>query len=37
MFPEARSIARWLKASWHVPLAFLTGFFVLYAVHGWHP
>jgi len=36
-FPEARSAARWLRAAWHVPLAFLAGFAVQYALHGWQP
>ena len=36
-FPEARSAARWLRAAWHVPLAFLAGFAAQYALHGWQP
>jgi hypothetical protein len=36
-FPEARSVARWLRGGWYVPLAFLVGFFTLLAVGGWHP
>ena len=37
MYPEAKSVGRWLAAGWHVPLAYLLGFFVLLAVMGWHP
>jgi Na+/H+ antiporter NhaD/arsenite permease-like protein len=36
-FPEARSALAWLRAGWHVPLAFAAGFFVQYAVAGWNP
>ena len=34
-FPEARSALRWLRSAWHVPVAFLLGFTVQYALHGW--
>ena len=36
-FPEARSVGRWLRHGWHVALAYVVGFFVLLAVHGWEP
>jgi Na+/H+ antiporter NhaD/arsenite permease-like protein len=36
-FPEARSVAKWLRCGWHVALAYVVGFFVLLAVLGWHP
>jgi Na+/H+ antiporter NhaD/arsenite permease-like protein len=36
-YPEAKSVARWLKAGWHVALAYVVGFFVLLAVLGWQP
>jgi Na+/H+ antiporter NhaD/arsenite permease-like protein len=37
MYPEARSATRWLRHGWHVPVAYVVGFFVLLAVLGWHP
>lgn len=37
LFPEGRSVAKWLRAGWHVPLAFLFGFLVMLLVHGWTP
>jgi len=37
LFPEARSVGAWLKAGWHVALAYVIGFFVMLAVVGWHP
>src|SRR5882762_859367 len=37
MYPQARSVGLWLKHGWHVGLAYVIGFFVLYAVLGWHP
>jgi len=37
LFPEGRSVVRWLKGGWHVPLGYLAGFFVLLAIRGWRP
>jgi hypothetical protein len=37
MYPEAKSVGRWLKYGWHVSLAYVLGFAVLLAVLGWHP
>jgi Na+/H+ antiporter NhaD/arsenite permease-like protein len=37
MYPEARSVGRWLRHGWHVALAYVIGFFVMFAVLGWHP
>jgi Na+/H+ antiporter NhaD/arsenite permease-like protein len=37
MYPEAKSVGRWLKAGWHVTLAYVLGFFFMLAVSGWHP
>jgi hypothetical protein len=37
MYPEARSVGAWLKAGWHIAIAYVVGFFVLLAVLGWHP
>jgi Na+/H+ antiporter NhaD/arsenite permease-like protein len=33
-FPEARSIVKWLRAGWHVPVGFVVGFFALLAARG---
>ena len=37
MYPEAKSVGAWLKAGWHVALAYVVGFAVMVAVNGWHP
>lgn len=37
LFPEAKSVGRWIKHGWHVAVAYVIGFFVLLAVLGWHP
>jgi Na+/H+ antiporter NhaD/arsenite permease-like protein len=37
IYPEARSVAQWLTAGWHVVLAYVVGYFVLLAVLGWQP
>jgi Na+/H+ antiporter NhaD/arsenite permease-like protein len=36
MYPEARSVAAWLKGGWHVAVAYLLGFATMLAVLGWH-
>jgi Na+/H+ antiporter NhaD/arsenite permease-like protein len=37
MYPQAKSVGLWLKHGWHVALAYVVGFAVMYAVLGWHP
>jgi Na+/H+ antiporter NhaD/arsenite permease-like protein len=37
LFPEAKSVVKWLRYGWHVPVAFVVGYFVLYGLHGWSP
>jgi len=36
-FPEAKSVGQWLRHGWHIAIAYVVGFFVLLAVHGWEP
>jgi Na+/H+ antiporter NhaD/arsenite permease-like protein len=35
MYPESRSVVQWLRHGWHVPLAYVVGFFVMLALLGW--
>ena len=37
MYPEARSVGRWVRHGWHVALAYVVGFFVMLATVGWEP
>jgi Na+/H+ antiporter NhaD/arsenite permease-like protein len=37
IFREARSVILWVKGGWHILLAFVAGFFIMYLVAGWHP
>ena len=37
MYPEARSVGRWIRHGWPVAVAYVIGFFVMLAVIGWHP
>jgi hypothetical protein len=37
MFPEAKSVGRWLRYGWHVALAYVVGFFFMLFVLGWAP
>ena len=36
MYPEARSVAAWLRGGWHVAVAYVIGFFVMLALIGFH-
>ncbi|MBI3606489.1 MAG: citrate transporter [Nitrospirae bacterium] len=36
-FPEATDTRRWLVEGWHVPVAYVLGFFTMLALVGWHP
>ncbi len=33
MYPEAKSVGRWLRYGWHVALAYVIGFFFMLALH----
>jgi Na+/H+ antiporter NhaD/arsenite permease-like protein len=37
IFREARSVILWVKGGWHILLAFVAGFFIMYLLAGWHP
>ncbi|MEO8547937.1 MAG: hypothetical protein ABI422_06165 [Sphingomicrobium sp.] len=36
-FPEGRSMVRWLRQGWFVPVAYVAGFFVMLLALGWNP
>jgi Na+/H+ antiporter NhaD/arsenite permease-like protein len=37
LYPETRSVGAWLRAGWHVGLAYVLGFAALLLVLGWQP
>ena len=37
MYPEAKSVGRWVTQGWFVTVAYVVGFFVMLAVLSWHP
>ncbi|MEO5367608.1 MAG: hypothetical protein H7831_14885 [Magnetococcus sp. WYHC-3] len=37
IFPEAKSVANWVRHGWFVAVAYIISFFVMLAVMGWHP
>ena len=37
LFPEGRSVGAWLRAGWHVALAYVVGFVALLLTLGWRP
>ncbi len=36
-FPEGRDVIEWVKKGWHVAVAYVIGFFMLYMIMGWEP
>jgi len=37
LYPEGRSVGAWLRQGWHVPVAYVAGFFVMFGLLGWRP
>ena len=37
MYPEAKSVGKWLRHGWYIPIAYVAGFFVMLLVWQWHP
>jgi Na+/H+ antiporter NhaD/arsenite permease-like protein len=37
LFPEARSVTKWVRDGWHVTLAYVIGFIVVMTLLGWQP
>ncbi|MBP1297929.1 Na+/H+ antiporter NhaD/arsenite permease-like protein [Bradyrhizobium elkanii] len=37
MYPEAKSVVRWITQGWPIMAAYVIGFLVMLALLGWHP
>jgi Na+/H+ antiporter NhaD/arsenite permease-like protein len=37
MYPETKSVWRWLRHGWYISVAYVIGFFVMLVVWKWHP
>lgn len=37
MYPQAKSVGKYLRYGWHVTVAYIIGFMVLLAITGWNP
>ena len=37
MYPQARSVASWVRHGWHIAVGYVLGFGVMLALLGWHP
>jgi Na+/H+ antiporter NhaD/arsenite permease-like protein len=37
LYPEAKSVGRWVRYGWPVIIGYVAGFFVMLVVLGWHP
>ena len=36
-YPEAKSVGGWIRWGWFVPIGFMVGFFIQFAIMGWNP
>jgi hypothetical protein len=36
MYPEAKSVGKWLRHGWPVAVAYFVSFFIMLAAIGWH-
>lgn len=36
-YPETKSVGRWVRHGWTIPIAYAAGFFALLLVTGWNP
>jgi Na+/H+ antiporter NhaD/arsenite permease-like protein len=37
LYPEGKSVLRWIVGGWHVILAYIVGFLVMMSLLGWNP
>ena len=37
MYPEAKSVWKWVKGGWHIIVGYIIGFLVLMLTFGWNP
>jgi Na+/H+ antiporter NhaD/arsenite permease-like protein len=37
IYPEAKSVGKWLQGGWHVTLSYIIGFMVMLAIVKWNP
>ncbi len=37
LYPEAKSVFKWIASAWWIPIGYVAGFFAMLAVFGWHP
>jgi Na+/H+ antiporter NhaD/arsenite permease-like protein len=37
MYPESKSVGRWISQGWPIMIAYLIGFAAMLALVGWHP
>ncbi len=37
LYPESKSVGKWIRNGWHVPVAYIIGFSILMLTLGWNP
>lgn len=37
LYPEAKSVFRWIASGWWIIVGYVAGFFALFLLLGWHP
>jgi hypothetical protein len=37
LYPEVRSVVKWLRHGWYIAIAYVVGFALMVAIGQWHP
>ncbi len=37
LYPEVRSVVKWLRHGWYIAVAYVVGFALMVAIGQWHP
>ncbi len=37
LYPEAKSVFKWVASAWWIPIGYVAGFFAMLLLLGWHP
>ena len=37
LYPETRNTIKYIRSGWHIPVAYIVGFWMMILIIGWHP
>jgi len=37
IYPESRSVIKWIRSGWHTILGYVIGFTIMFLLLGWNP